>query len=314
MDHPRGVYFHSNGRTTQLDTTGSVAMNEAGRIVGSSAEGGYRAYRISGDTVVDEGRIEHPSLINPEAMANDGRVLQQQFVYRDGEITDIEPSVRQLGGFAAMSEDMNNAGQVVGTFLRSPLPGPDRNVRLGAFLYRDGQIEDLGRFAPPGADGFAPGAINDSGQIVGEYTMQPTPHPDSDPGRRHSFLLDDGRLTELGTLGGDTHAADINDLGQVVGWSSLLGEGDYGGRRAFLYQDGEMIDLNDLLPPETSWTLYEATAINDRGQILGSMADGDVARPFLLSPTTVPEPAPVLVLGAAIALWGRSRRRSRGQV
>ena len=53
-------------------------------------------------------------------------------------------------------------------------------------------------------------------------------------------------MRSIGTLGGsDATASDINDSGQVVGWS-LDGSGE---RRAYLWSvDGEMQDLNSLLP------------------------------------------------------------------
>jgi probable HAF family extracellular repeat protein len=45
-----------------------------------------------------------------------------------------------------------------------------------------------------------------------------------------------------------------------------------------------MTDLNDFLPPNSGWTLYEATAINDAGQLVGyGTVNGRGFRAFLLT-------------------------------
>ena len=60
---------------------------------------------------------------------------------------------------------------------------------------------------------------------------------------------------------------------------------------AFLYSDGQMQDLNDLIPADSGWNLTDASAINTSGQIVGEgVVDGNV-RAFLATPVpdTVPD-------------------------
>jgi probable HAF family extracellular repeat protein len=89
-------------------------------------------------------------------------------------------------------------------------------------------------------------------------------------------------MVDLGVLsGGDySEALDVNNSGQVVGYSNNEDD-DW---RPFLYEDGQMIDLNSLLPAESGWTLEFAYAINDRGEIVGEGSFEGRERGFLLDP------------------------------
>jgi probable HAF family extracellular repeat protein len=60
-------------------------------------------------------------------------------------------------------------------------------------------------------------------------------------------------------------AEDINDLGQVTGYSC---DAD-GNCHAFLWQNGTMTDLNTLLSPNAYLYLEFAYFINDSGRIVG---------------------------------------------
>ena len=80
-------------------------------------------------------------------------------------------------------------------------------------------------------------------------------------------------------------AIDINDLGQVIGAVDIAGV-----RRAFLWQNGEGWELNDLVNREPGTHFGTARAINEHGQIA---CEGDFeyeSAVFLLSPIA-PEPA-----------------------
>jgi probable HAF family extracellular repeat protein len=77
-------------------------------------------------------------------------------------------------------------------------------------------------------------------------------------------------MTDLGTLGGSSRAEAINSKGQVVGFSFLLDRTEPPFRHAFLWEKGgPMIDLNTLIPTNSSLELVAAQNINDRGEIVG---------------------------------------------
>ncbi len=146
-------------------------------------------------------------------------------------------------------------------------------------------------------------AINASGQITGVAYTNGTSNYD------HAFLYSNGKMTDLGTLGGQNVSVGtgINDSGQVVGYAYASN-----GLTAFVDSNGTMTDLNSLISPSCGMTLLEATGINDAGQIIGwgTTNVNDVTQGFLLTP--VPEPSTLVLLGiGAVSLLAYAWRRRR---
>ena len=173
-----------------------------------------------------------------------------------------------LGGTYSSAYGINDSGQVVGY---SNTAGGDYH----AFLYDSTAMTDLGTLG--GTYSYAYG-INDSGQVVG--------YSGTIGHASRAFLYNGTAMTDLGTLGGtSSYAYSINNSGQVVGQSYTSG----GDRRGFLY-DGTvgMLDLNDLIPPDSGCVLSDAYAINSSGQIAGNGDIGEERHAFLLTPVSGP--------------------------
>ena len=122
-----------------------------------------------------------------------------------------------LGGRDSQATDVNDDGQVVGwTYtVGSVVSCPPGPCIRHAFLWTaTGGMVSLGTL---GGNSEAT-AVNAHGSVVGPSDVTPG---------FHGFLWtpDDG-MTDLGTLGGSVSAAlDLNDGGQVVGWSEPVAPG-----------------------------------------------------------------------------------------
>ena len=106
-------------------------------------------------------------------------------------------------------------------------------------------------------------------------------------------------MQDLGTLGGpSSYAYGVNDAGQVVGSSNVIGPD---GAHAFVYRDGAMRDLNDLAQAaDAGWVLNSARAINASGQIVGFGTYKGETAAFLLTPVTSAQQMSALVAPACL--------------
>jgi probable HAF family extracellular repeat protein len=175
-------------------------------------------------------------------------------------VQDLGP-LGSLGGdgYDDDTRDANASALVVG---ESDLPGDDF---VHAYVW-DSQngMQDLGTFGPPGARGWSyANAVNAAGQVVGGAEL------DGGPFAIHAFLYD-GTIHDLGTLGGDSSIAKgINDMGVVVGRAYV----NFFQPHGFVYSNGVMTDLNNLIDPGSGLSIYDAYAINNAGWITADAVD-----------------------------------------
>ncbi len=112
----------------------------------------------------------------------------------------------------------------------------------------------------------------------------------------------------MGSYGGSAYA--INNYGVVVGSAALSSSSP--DVHAFVTQNGQIVDLNSLIPQGSGIVLDIAYGINDAGQILAASGDDR----YLLTPISVPEPTGLLIFSAGAIATGsarllRSRRTGR---
>ncbi len=274
-NHP---FLYSNGSKVQLPTPGfdygvARAMNNRGQVVGFmyTLEGTpiHHAFAYQNGVTTDLGTLGGKG---SQAYGNNDRgqvigladtvdEVGHAFLYTRGKMIDLG----SLGG-ESFAYDINNKAQVVGYYFNEQ--GHKRS-----FLWQKGFNYDLGDFGGDWSDAWA---INESGQVAGyAFTAEEKEHaylwqPDS-PNSTTGHLIDLGLLPTAQ----ESFAYNMNNKGQVVG-ASQLANGQF---HAFVWQDvnknnqsdpGEMIDLNQYLPPNSEWNfLNYAMAINDNGSITG---------------------------------------------
>jgi len=143
---------------------------------------------------------------------------------------------------------------------------------LHAVLWQNGLPTDLGNLG--GALFSQAQDINARGQAIGASDLPGDTNFFAGPFINfHAFLWQQGVLTDLGTLPGDTvsYPNSIDNKGQIAG---------QGSRAIFWDSGGNLIDLNTLVPgpPFSPLYLLSAIDINDQGEIvgLGLAANGEL--------------------------------------
>lgn len=195
---------------------------------------------------------------------------------------------------------INNHDQFTGQY--GPISGEDY-LWSHAAVYTKGERKDIGTLGGDQAYGTA---LNDSGTVVGSSNLT--------PGDRNAvaFSYDGSSMKSLGTLGGDlSFAVDINNAGDIIGRSSVQGSALF---HAFLYRQGQMMDLNAVLDPifATQWTLTDAISINEAGWILAQATrnDGGEHRSVVLVPVPEAEVYAMFLSGIGVLLQMKRGRRA----
>jgi probable HAF family extracellular repeat protein len=311
VDH---AFEWKNGVTTDLGTlpggpsSFAYAVNKRGLIVGQSQIGSI-------DTLTGA----------PEVRG---------VLWRNGQVIDLGT----LGGNASNANAINDRGQVVGAatnltidpfanvpqapchVLTTGLP-PSCSVftfaanslfsasttETRAFLWQDSFMRDLGTLGGPDSSALI---NNDRGEVAGWSYTSFVANPSTGVPTVDPFLWssDDGKMTDLGSLGGTFGAPFfLNNRGQVIGVSNLAGDlivhpfiwsksegmkdlGTLGGTYGhpnWINDDGEIVGFSDLVGDQTGHAFLwrdgvmtdlgtlgtdpasEAGSINSHGQIVG---------------------------------------------
>ncbi len=294
---------------TDLGPGRAYAINELGHVAGETElrNGDHHAFRWTPDGLTDLGTLGGPSsrafglnasnLVVGEAETADGSTVaciwrndEPAGIATGGTVYAVNDSGAMAGvvneaaalwtspesapqsitarGAIGIAFDLDPAGRVVGQ--AEAAEAEDRVSR--AFLFQNGvtaALADLGRGLSSSAQ-----AINRNGAIAGFF--EPA------RGQTHAFLFDTNGLRDLDTLNNAYSAAyGMNNKGAVVG---VMFNSPSDDDVAFLWSDGSMYNLNDLLDTRENWNLVEAWGINDAGQIVGYGIKNGTERALLLTP------------------------------
>ena len=292
------------------------AINNNGLIVGQNGKGG--AYLTSPTAQLQALAVYQSYVELPTGLNNNGEIL--------GYGGDLAPVVvwptptSTPVSFAGVPDGLNDNGQIVGAYgglggywssltaqptTLNALPGDD-TVIMGAinnaglivglsYASQSGQYQPVywtNSTASPQAlpGGLSPNwyttfGVNDNGQIFAcspygnttttlfwtNVTTAPVTLPS----------LPNATITEAYVSG----AVKMTSSGVLVGTS----QNSTGQPRAVIWQNGQVQDLNDLIPSGTNWTLQYATGINDSGAIVGWGTNGTTNyTSFYLTPYVAP--------------------------
>jgi len=307
---------HTDGTFTTIPTVpGFVSMqawdiNDDGAVVGwmETSTGTYRGFLAVDGVATELSTPDGFAGSKAQAIGNSGIIVGASFAPSAPEATvwtDGVPSQLALPlGPNSDARAVNDRGQVAGWM------GSGSTVSSASAFVLDlptGRVTDLGHL--PDGTGAAYG-INNIGEVVGSGVM---PDPGGSGLTSRAIRWSDGRMLILGVLPGFglSAAQDINDSSEIVGqcWN-IPPNGN--SEAAFIWRDGVMTALNDLIPPELGIEIKIAYAIDDEGRITGKARDsrGDVVAVRLTPVPSVPGDfnRDAVVNGADLAIllgaWG----------
>ena len=217
----------------------------------------------------ERGQVSGVSYVTSTLNPATGVPTVGSFLWEDGHMIDLG----SLGGTVTFGNWLSQHGEIVG---QSNLAG---DQTYHPFLWSNGVFKDLGTL---GGDFGNALWVNEAGVVVGWATNQNNQN-------LFAFIWNHGMMSSLGALGTDpcSIAWANNDSGDIVGSSSAECNfvGTMSDEHAFLWRNGKMYDLNDLIPAGGNLTLVEPHYINERGQITGNgvLPNGDL-HAFLLTP------------------------------
>jgi probable HAF family extracellular repeat protein len=282
-------FIYSRGSLRDLGTLGGdgslgSAINTLGQVAGFAVTptGHTRAVVYSNGSIIDLALTGGDSIGNDinnfghvvgQRLGADGR--NQAFAYIAGVTIDF----RAPAGFDSYGTAINDAGQVLGTFYDK--------AGSHAFLFSLGVKRNL----VPGkvSSIYGSQSLNAAGQVTGSYLQG---------GVTHGFVYQNGRVTDIGSLGGGySFGFGLNAKGDVTGVSARADNQ----RHAFIYSGGRMSDVGTL-----GGTTSFGYAINAAKQVAGeSTVKSGVFHAFVYSQGRLTD------LGAAIeTLHGRANVES----
>jgi len=275
--------------------TAGIAITNSGKVIVNRRNGLYEVFRydIATGTVENGGAALYlgtASGVNNAGLVVGGSDPAAPPVIAVSYGGALEPLMNGGNPVADPAQAVNNAGLIIGNTAGSP------------YAYAGGA------FISFGINAYAY-ALNDAGVIVG-YA------PDASRGGGwYPALLGPAAVAFIpgfdATIAGG-RAEGINSQGDIVGqmW-------DAGGanKRAFLFHDGQVIDLNTVLTGPIPYTITNAVGITDNGWIIGNAQDAN-GIDFAIRLQSAPLPDAAMMgfgLLAAVGAYGLYRRLRRAE-
>lgn len=285
--------YIANGYLVELLPSGQgthfpIAMNSQGAIVGEGkGSSGWTRNAVIWNVDGSYSNLtpdEQSIYSSAHGISADGVVVghfnNRPVIWANGQHVPIGGVATGYGA----ADDINAVGDVVGQV--------QFNYQPRAFIYQAGESRFLA-----GLNGYTSSrayAINVHGQVSGTAQVA--------SGKTHAVIWNNDVPTDLGTLpdDGSSYGIDINDAGQVVGYSMSA---SYPVRQTpVIWQADGIVSLGSL-----GGTGGIAKAINNHGQVVGyAITAKGIQHPFLWQNGVMTDLAPVLQgLCAELSTCGR---------
>ena len=243
----------------------AAGVNNRGEIVG------WAETAVHDTTCVDAQVLGFRAVIWAPKHGSNGKIKTRELRPFGEDAASAATAINDDGVAVGISGDCD---QAVGRFSA-------RHAVLWGKNHKPVEIPNLG-----GSAWHTPMDINAAGDVVG-FSNPPGPGDPEGEFLGQAFFWAGGSasVTPIGTLDDDalSEAFAVNARRQVVGVSF----GGSSGSRAFLWQNGVLTNLNDLvdIAPDV---LLSAQDINDAGQITGRVLDGVTGQvsTFIATPVT----------------------------
>jgi probable HAF family extracellular repeat protein len=262
-------FVWQNGATRELPALGghhtfATGVNSRGDVVG------WAETAVEDSTCVDEQELQFRAVVwDPKTGSTEKIKTRALRPFEDNS--------------SSAATAINDAGQVVGISGDCD-QGVGRFSAKHAILWEKNgkptEIPNLG-----GTTWHTPMDINAAGDVVGFSNPAGAGDPEGEfIARAFHWSYGAASADDLHALEGDlfSEAFALNNHGQVVGVSF----GGANGSRAFLWQNGTLANLNDLvdIAPDV---LLSAQDLNDAGQITGRVRDGVTGEVFAFVATPI---------------------------
>jgi probable HAF family extracellular repeat protein len=270
---------------------GELVLNNSGTLSGKANTAApdptcnpncfaFHAFRWEGGVLTDLGTLPGGTLsdissinsrgwisgnsLNGEVDPVTGGLVNHAVLWKSDRMIDLGT----LGGLESLSTYVTAGGQVVGfsSINSNGDPFTFLDGQIHPFIWENGVMRDLGTLGGDALPG--PSCNIRRGDLVTGFSfLSSIRNPDTHFPTAHPFLWQNGKMTDLGTLGGTLVCGPLdciscaNNRGQVAGSSMLAGNAVL---HAFLWTDGTMTDLGTL-GGSTSLIRW----LNDAGEVVG---------------------------------------------